>query len=493
MKHELSKSTFMRGLNCTKSLYLNKHKPKLKDKTSDQQQSIFQRGTEVGELAQQLHPGGIDLTPVSFYNFEPSIIATREAIARGESVIYEAVFQYDGVLAAMDILIKTKKGYSALEVKSSTSVKDIFLQDIALQTYVIENSGLKLDDVSLIYINNKFIKDGPIDITKLFNTESVKDRIQKLKARVPNQIKKLKKILKMKSAPRTKIGLQCNDPYPCDFLGHCWKKVPEYSVFDINNLNKKKRFELYHNGYVLLEQIPEKYEMGSNQKLQVSAEVNKTVTIDSKAIKGFLDKLNYPVYHLDFETFGLAIPVIDSSKPFQQIVFQYSLHKEDTPTSEASHSEFLGAAGGVDPRPALIEKMIEDCGEKGDILVWNIGFEGKKLEELAQFSPAHSDQLNAIKTRLKDLMVPFQSRAYYTPAMKGSYSIKNVLPAIVPDFERAYKELDIQEGVTASLVFSQMMNGSFKGDPVKTRKGLIEYCKLDTLAMVKILDKLYTL
>jgi len=191
---------------------------------------------------------------------------------------------------------------------------------------------------------------------------------------------------------------------------------------------------------------------------------------------------------LDFETINPAIPIVDNSSPYQQLVFQFSLHVQRVPGGDVEHYEYLADTDGSDPRVNFIHQLIENCGTEGDILVYNIGFEREKLQALsAEFAP-FAKNIQLISGRLKDLMIPFQEKWYYTPAMQGRYSIKNVLPAMVP--ELSYKDLAIQEGGTASKVFESMMTGTFKGDENKTRTDLLEYCKLDTLAMVKILEKL---
>jgi hypothetical protein len=188
---------------------------------------------------------------------------------------------------------------------------------------------------------------------------------------------------------------------------------------------------------------------------------------------------------------GSAVPIYDESKPYQQLVFQYSLHIQEKPGGDLIHKEYLAATDGSDPRIKFMEQLITDCGTTGDVIVYNIGFERGKLNELITSFPQYTKGLNNIVSRLKDLMIPFQNRWYYKPEMKGSYSIKKVLPALVP--ELSYNDLEIKEGGTASTVFAQMAAGTYQGDIEQTRKNLLEYCKLDTLAMVKIVEKLYKL
>ena len=217
--------------------------------------------------------------------------------------------------------------------------------------------------------------------------------------------------------------------------------------------------------------------------MQVEGVKNNTSYTDSMQLNQFLDELQGPLYFLDFETIGSGVPLFDRTRPYQQIPFQYSLHVQDA--DQIKHFEFLAETDGTDPRISFIKQLISDCGSEGDILVYNISFEQSKTEELIQAFPDYKVPLERIIRRLKDLMEPFQKGWYYTPEMKGSYSIKQVLPALVS--ELSYKQLNINEGGTASATFAAMANGTFEGDYDQTRKDLLEYCKMDTYAMVEIL------
>ena len=486
----LSKSTFIRGLQCEKSLYLYKHHYNLKDETPVQLQAIFNQGTNVGILAQELFPNGVDASPPDHFKIQESVFKTQDFIANGESIIYEATFQHNGVIAALDILVKDADSWKAYEVKSSTSVSDTYVYDAAIQYYTIVNSGIDLKDISIVYINNQYVKNGPINIQELFTIESVLERVQKVLPNIPNQIENFKQVIKQPTVPDIDIGTHCNNPYSCDFKGHCWKHIPEYSVFNISNLRSNKKFELYNKGIITLDQIDlENNPLNANQLLQVRSELNDTSYIDRKNISDFINDLTCPLYFLDFETMGSAIPIYDNTRPYQQFVFQYSMHVQREKEGELQHFEYLAETNiNEDPRIGFVKQLIKDCGTSGDILVYNIGFERSKLNDLIILFPEYANDLNSIINRLKDLMTPFQKRWYYTPEMKGSYSIKYVLPALVP--ELSYQDLEIKEGGTASTVFAQMANGKFTGDYIKTRRDLLEYCKLDTYAMVKIYEVL---
>ena len=487
-RYRLSKSTFIRGTQCEKSLYLYKHHYQLKDPTPSSLQAIFDQGTNIGLLAQSLFPNGVDASPENHFKMVESVGKTRDFISQGQPIIYEATFLNNDVLAALDILVKDHDGWKAYEVKSSTKVSETYIKDAAIQYYTITNSGIDLKDISIVHINNQYTKDGELDIHQLFTIESVYDQVLEFLPRIPNEVRRLKNVIESSEIPQVNIGPHCSDPYDCDFKGTCWKHIPEYSVFDISRLNKDKKFDLYNQGVITFDDIDlGQTNLNPNQLLQVQSEINGTSHIDIEEIRNFTNGLNYPLFFLDFETFGPAVPIYGGSRPYQQLVFQYSLHIQETSTSEIQHREYL-AEPTEDPRIGFVEQLIQDCGSSGDILVYNIGFERGKLNDLIDVFPQYSNELCGIINRLKDLMIPFQQKWYYTPEMRGSYSIKYVLPALVP--ELSYNDLDIKEGGTASNTFLSMVNETFEGDVQKTRRQLLEYCELDTYAMVKILDVL---
>ena len=327
-----------------------------------------------------------------------------------------------------------------------------------------------------------------MNVTELFTIKSVYNQVLEFLPRIQNEVRRLKSVIESLEIPQKDIGPHCSVPYDCDFKGTCWKHIPDYSVFNISILNKSKKFDLYHQGVITLDQIDlNNTSFNSNQILQVQSEVDGTTHIDKDQIRNFTNELSYPLYFLDFETMGPAVPKYNGSRPYQQLVFQYSLHIQETSNSEVIHKEYL-ADPTEDPRIGFIDQLIQDCGTSGDILVYNIGFERGKLNDLIEVFPKYSNELGGVVNRLKDLMIPFQQKWYYTPEMRGSYSIKYVLPALVP--ELSYNDLDIKEGGTASNTFLSMVNGTFEGDVEETRRQLLEYCKLDTFAMVKILEKL---
>lgn len=487
-KHILSKSTFIRGCQCHKALWLYKNQPELREEISSARQAIFAQGTDVSKLAEQLFPNGIDARPEDTYSYQQSVLNTEQFIANGHSIIYEAAFQYQQVLAALDILVKQNEKWHAYEVKSSTEVKSVYLQDAALQYYVITQSGLQLADFSIVHINNQYLRQGPLEIEKLFTIQSVLKEIIGLQPVITQKIIELKQVVSQSEMPAIDIGSHCSDPYDCDFIGYCWRHVPEDSVFDLRGHSAGSRaFELYWQGILKIEDIPADFHLNNGQQMQVEVHKNGEPRIDKEAISVFLNQLEYPLYFMDFETFNTAVPEYNGTKPYQQIPFQYSVHKQN---GDLKHYSFL-ADSGIDPRKEFIENLLKDIGTDGSVIVYNSGFENGRLNELKSFFPQLEPVISDIQKRIIDLMIPFRNKAYYLPAMKGSYSIKEVLPALVP--ELTYSSLEIGNGGDASTAFYNLQYENDESVVKKTREALLKYCELDTMAMVRILEKIHAL
>ena len=485
--HTLSKSSFIKGIQCEKQLYLYKHYYNWKDPINEAQQAIFSRGTDVGKLAQNLFRDGIDLSPANPFQYEKAAKLTQKKMKGSDKVFYEPSFIYDELLVAVDILVKEKNKWHIYEVKSSTSVSDTYLLDAAVQYYVLRNAGLDIKDVSIIYINNKYLRQGELDINQLFTIESVLDLAEELQDIIPERIKNFKKVLRSKTIPAIPIGPQCNDPYACSFLDYCWKDIPEYSVFNISGLKSDKKFELFNSGIVKIEDIPKDFKLSDKQRLQVDVHKSKQTVIDRESLKEYMDTINYPLYFMDFETFMPAVPLYDNSRPYQQIPFQYALYYQKNKKSELEFYKFLGHPS-EDARIPFIESLLRNTKRKGAIIVYNKAFEVTRLKEIARDFPEYADDIEERTSRIKDLMLPFQKKYYYKSEMMGSYSIKNVLPALVPDL--TYDGMPVGDGGMAMLAYESLL---YETDPDKiesTRKNLLEYCKMDAYAMVKIWEEL---
>ena len=485
----LSKSLYIRGLQCEKSLWLKKKKPEVLQAPDDGAQAVFDTGTSVGELACELFSGGERIEYTG--DFSSQIAKTKELMEHGIKIIYEATFCFDGILVMVDILRVGKDGLIINEVKSSTSVKEVYIDDASIQYYVISSLGYKVSAINIIHIDNSYVRGEKLELEKFFHTEDVTEQVRQKQADIPQILGKFDEILSKDTEPEVDIGPQCSDPYTCDAWEYCWREqrgIPEYSIFDISGLRSKKKFELYKSGVVKFEDIKELDKFNASQQIQIRSELSKEQVIDKEAIKEFLNTLSYPLYHLDFETFQQAVPEFIGLSPYEQIPFQFSIHKDDGKRN-LEHFEFL-AEVGADPRYELALNLIKFIPQDACVLAYNMSFEKRVIRRLAVNYPQVSNELMAIHDNIKDLMAPFVSKSYYHPKMRGSYSIKYVLPALVPEFESAYKDLNlIHHGGEAMQAYEAM---AFMNETQRDayKKALLAYCKLDTLAMVKVLEKL---
>ncbi|MCX5809971.1 MAG: DUF2779 domain-containing protein [Proteobacteria bacterium] len=479
----LSKSLFIRGLQCHKSLYLHKHHPELKDEIPPSREALFQSGSEVGIMAQRLFPGGLNI-PYDPDNYERQVELTREAIEKGITTLYEASFQFDNVFVKVDILHKGKDGWALYEVKSSTSMKDVYIPDAAVQYYVVKGSGLPVSKVFLVHINNQYIREGDIEVDKLFTINDVTLEVRQIQDAIEGELDTQKTMLRG-DIPRIDIGLYCRNPYDCDFIGHCWEHIPEGSVFSIKG-SRALPFTLYNRGIIRLKDVPI-HMLSANQRLQVEATLEKKIVISKKSIQDFLDSLWYPLYFLDFETFSTPIPLFDGTRPYQQIPYQYSLHILESEDSKLKHHEYL-APPGVDPRKELAVKLLSEIPDDACVIAYVAGFEKGILKNLAECFPEFEAKIERIIENMADLALPFQKRYLYHWRFNGSYSLKAVLPALIPSL--TYDNMEIRNGDMAMQAYTKMQVSHDQAEIGRIRKALLEYCRLDTLAMVRIVENL---
>jgi len=481
----LSKSQFIRGLQCHKSLWLYKNRRDLLQAADAKTESLFATGNTVGDCAKQVFPGGIEIefTPT---DFDGMIIKTQQLIDRGVETIYEASFKQRGIFAMADILHKTPDGWDIYEVKASTKVKDYHINDAAIQRYALSNV-LKINSVFIMHINNQYIRQGDLDIHQLFHCEDVTEQVLSLQTDIPEKLSAMQAMLD-KDEPDIEIGAHCNDPFECDFSHHCWD-IPEVSVYNLYRMYSTEKLSLYKQGIVRYEDIPANYPLSEMQQLQVNAKLNNEIIINKKIINEFLDAIQYPISFFDFETFQNAIPRFDDQRPYMQMPFQYSLHIVNE-EGEIQHLEFLGDENS-DPRRELAERMITDLPKTGSIMAYNQSFEIGRIHDLAELYPDLKNKLLALVVRFVDLIDPFRIIGYYHPDFNGSFSIKSVLPALFPDDpELDYKQLEIQDGGMAMDTFANLYLLKNPKQREEIRNNLLAYCHLDTLAMVRIWEKL---
>ncbi|MFC1988967.1 DUF2779 domain-containing protein [Chloroflexota bacterium] len=481
----LSKTKYITGLQCPRLIWIEIHEPGKIPETDPVTQYVFDQGHLVGELAKRLFPDGIDIPTEDFMG---NISTTRELL-KERKPLFEAGILAGKLYSRVDILSPAgEEGWDIVEVKSSTSVKDVHINDVAFQRYCCNQSGLNIRKCYLALINNRYVKDREIDPEGLFNIHDVTDKMEEAGVGIQDKIDGILEVINQKTCPEMTIGPHCRDPYECQ-LTDCWDSLPEHNIFSLY-YGGKKAFEMYNSGIVTVGEIPADYKLNNKQRIQQACVASGEPHIDREAIHGFLSSLEYPLYYLDFETIGPAVPLFDGIRPYQNIPFQFSLHVVKDEFSQPEHFSFL-AGGTNDPRPTLLAELKKAIGNEGSIIAYNKGFEEGILRDLAPAFPEYSDWIEQVCSRLVDLLVPFRNFDYYNPAQKGSASLKAVLPAITG---RGYEDLDISDGQVASVTFLAATYGDMpEAERTQIMENLEKYCGRDTEGMIWIVDKLIEL
>ena len=486
---DLSKSKYCKGIQCPKILWLDAYKPEEAENVLSE--TVMANGNLVGDLARRYF-GAYSLVEFSFNKAEMTQ-KTQAFMDAGAENIAEAAFLHDGLYCAVDILHRNGDGWDIVEVKSSTHLTDIYVEDMAFQYYLLTKCGLHIKHVFNMHLNSGYVRHGELDLKELFTLEDCTDTVVSRFDYVARTIADIRQYISVTEEPVHDIGLHCENPYECAYKKYCGRHLPERSVFDLAGMQTKTKYKHYYNGIISYEDIlanAKEMKLSPKHRRQVESILyHKPDEVNCESIRAFLETLTYPVYHLDFETFQEPVPSFDDERPYQQIPFQYSLHIEQADSS-LEHREFLGKEG-TDPRRALAEQLVNDIPEGVCSLAFNMSFEKTVIKNLAGLFPDLSDRLMDIHEHMHDLMIPFKNQDYYSAAMQGSYSIKYVLPALYPDDpELDYHNLDgVHNGSEASAAFAEMASHTPEEIAV-IRQNLLKYCGLDTFAMVKVLRKL---
>jgi len=477
----LTKSKFLNGLQCYKLLWLVFNDPEKVPAPDAATQRIFDQGHLVGDLAQTLFPGGIS---VPQDNFRENLRLTKKLLAEGKP-LFEAGFMAERLFSRIDILQPAGEGqWDIVEVKSTTSVKDENIQDVAFQKLCAERSGASIRKCFLAYINNQYVKRGEIDPGQLFNIEDISEAVEEAGEGIGESIAMMLEIVADPECPEVKLGGQCRNPYDCP-VSWCWEEAKENTIFNLYR-GGQKCFEMYHAGILDIKDIPEQVKLSRAQGIQKDCEKTGIPHIEREPIQQFLGEIRQPAHYLDFETINPAIPLFDGIRPYQRVPFQFSLHISDG-RDGISQESFL-AEGAGDPRPRFLERLKGSILPEGSIVTYNQAFEEGVLKELAEAFPEYGEWVEGIRRRLVDLLKPFQGFHYYHPQQKGSASIKSVLPALTG---KGYEGMEIHDGDGASRAFMTVTYGeATEEERRRVRADLEKYCGLDTEAMVRIVGVL---
>jgi hypothetical protein len=482
----LSKTRFLAGLQCHLRLWYQCYDRDLAPEASPSQQAIFNAGHVVGRLATQLFPEGVRIEEDHLHHNEAVRSTIKAMQDPAVKAIYEAAFVYDDVRIRVDILQRTEnESWNLVEVKSATSVKDVYYSDVAVQYYVLEGCGVKISRAGILHVNNQYIYTaGGLDLKVLFAFKDLTDQVKAMQPEMPSRIATLKAMLANSDAPDIKPSRHCSKPYDCEFWDHCTKDMPESWVFNINGIEQAKLDELDRLGIEKIPDIPDTFPLSEIQNRIRLSVINRQNFISDK-LKVELAKMQHPIHFLDFETVAPAIPRYAGTRPYQTIPFQWSDHILYT-NGKLAHREYLGSED-KDPREEFTRTLLNALETQGSIVIYT-RYETGVLNSLSDHLSQYADKIQSIIERCIDLHAIIRNN-YYHPEFGGSFSLKHVLPALLP--EMTYDKLAIQDGIQASLEYLRMIDSSTAAaEKGRIRKDLLTYCGQDTLAMVKIREEL---
>jgi len=445
-KHLLSKSTFIRGLQCHKSLYLYKNRYFLRDPLPPERRAIFVRGTDVGVLAQTFFPGGVNCQPGSPFQYLKSVSKTLEIINTGSSsVIYEAAFQFDRMLIFLDILAKVNGKWNAYEIKSSRNLSEIYFMDAALQYYVLKNSGIDIDKFYLVHINGGYEFNEQLNLAELFTFVDVTTKITELQDFVAGKISELKHIISLKKSPEIDIGLHCNHPYPCDFIGHCWKKIPKGSIFELSTFSDEEKFVFYRNGIRLPEEIPENTEDAIDLKKRIELAAVKTQKpfYDKEKLGLFMQKHSGKNGFFWFLGHRPAVPVFEKFRPYDvvPVCLGFLSFQNGSPKTDFWFNE-----NPVENSDDGFLNFVEKCGSSVEslILYHDVGLRAY-LQRLIERKTDPSGKVGQLAGKLNDLSDVFSEMYFYHPGLKGNFELANVADklAVAGSSAIAYVKSDV--------------------------------------------------
>ncbi|MCE9616518.1 MAG: DUF2779 domain-containing protein [Lentisphaerae bacterium] len=486
----ISKSKYLSGLQCPKLLWVYYRAKDWIPPVDAATQAVFDQGHVVGELAKQLYPGGIE---VPWDTDLPTTVRKTKALLKQRVPLFEASLLGGGVYARADILEPVGRGqWDLIEVKSTGKVKDIHIPDLAAQRYCYEAAGLYIRRCHLMHIDTQYLLRGNPDPNRFFQCEDVTDQVDAMLPEVPRRVREMRKTIGQEACPEVEIGPHCSDPYDCPLTGRCWKAVNSrpHSIFTLYRLGAKKTWALYAQGVLDNAQIDEGTRLSGNQQIQIEAERTGQLQINKPAVRSFLERLYYPLQFLDFESFQTAIPLVQLTRPYQQIPFQFSLHQLVSSTARPRHFGWIWDGSGS-PFDAMLEQLRACLTDQGAVVAYNASFEIARLREAAAACPTHRKWVEAVIDRTVDLLEPFRSFDVYHPAQHGSASMKSVLPALTG---QDYAGMAISDGGMASQAYLTTFYGNApQAAKEQTIKDLEAYCGQDTLGMwdiVKALGKL---
>jgi hypothetical protein len=479
----LSKTRYLSGCQCHLKLWYDCYERELGVDVDAVTQAIFDTGHEVGRLARQRYPGGV-LVEADHLHAHDALAQTRALLAdEAVPAIFEAAFEHAGVLVRVDVLERsTRGGFNLIEVKSGTSVKVVNEHDVAVQMWVLRGAGIDVVSASVLTLSRGYVFDGKrLDVYRLFRFHNLDDAVAEHLPWIGEDVRLHHAMLAADEAPDIDPGDHCFEPYECGYYEFCTRdwEYPEHPITDLPRLHIAKLEQLESRAIEEIGDIPDDFPLSKRQAI-VRLSVTTGDDYISPDLQKRLSEASYPIRYLDFESFSPAIPRYAGTRCYDTIPFQFSMHTEDD-DGNVLHREFLWSEEG-DPRRPLAEALLDAAGDNGSICVYS-GFERRVIKALSRDFPDLSVELDALLERLWDLLKVVAGN-YYHPDFHGSFSIKRVLPALVPGM--GYEDLSIADGRAASAAYQSSLDCDDAEDRQRIHDALRQYCRQDTLAMLEL-------
>lgn len=495
---QLSKSDYTTYLKHPAWLWIKKHAKDKLPPTSPNLQALFDEGNNYEPYAERLFPGGVRLSwdPKKYGSYDDLIVKTQTEIDKGTKTIFQGRFLSENLTFICDIIDRTETGeWDLYEIKATTRVKEEHKPDLSFQQVVLERLGYKVNNIYVIHLNNEYVRMGSLDVEQLSTIEDVTDEIKALKPVTEEKIPLALAVIDSATMPDISprhIGISEYKKDWMEIFRLLKPDIPEYSIYDLAGRNSDVVSQMENQNIIDLAMIPEEVKIsGKKAKTQIQVTKQNSKVVSKDKIKKFLDDLEYPLYFLDYESIKKAIPPYNGTRPYQQIVFQYSVHTLESPDSELKHDMYLHTEDS-NPIEPLTESLRKVIGHDGSVIVWHKVFERDRNKEMGDYDKAYFDFYQDLNDRMVDLEIPFQQDWYAVKEFKGSSSIKAVLPVLIP--ELSYKEIDIQDGLTTGRIWTEVViDKKHVADKAKMFEEMRKYNTLDTLAMVEIYNKLMIL
>jgi len=484
-KYSLSKSTYIKGLQCLKYLYLYKKHYNLQDKLTAQKLSTFRRGTEVGILAHKLFDNGIDVSPKSHFKYEDALKTTMLHIEKNTPVLYEASFKYDDILIFLDILVKEDDGWHAYEVKSSQEITETYLHDASLQYYVIHSSGLKLTNFSLITVDKDYVRGNTIDVHKLFKITSVGTYCIMQKDFVIEHIKKQKEILSHDKVPEIDIGMHCFKPYDCQFMGYCWEKNKNNPLLNASTdiLTSEEKIYLYNNQGQAHPQSLDSLNIDNERLIKINCHIQKKAYKNIEALTHFLMGISTNFCYLDLQCLKPAVPLFENNKAYENFPFLLIISENDINKNDP---DIFLCSKEKDDRIELVQFLIEKTKNYDTVIVYDIDFIKESLHDLIQENDLLKAAIDVFLKKAKALKQIFTHNLYYSHKI---ISMEYYFLLTSLNLRNPYPQKDkINNSFEAHDAFRDYVCSSDNNNSYKTKERLFEFGKSNIRYLSRLLE-----